>query len=576
MDFLNLESPSLGLRLEPVSLFERRRSPLAWTASLEALPHMVWMRDSSQEIVYVNQKWVEYSGLSLEETNSIDKAGVIHPEDFSEVNSKWKEAIYSQKELRLHCRYRRRKDGQYRWHEVRGVPVRDALGQVAHWIGTATEIHEQKRVVERLHLLSRISEILASSLEVERNLSRAAKSVLPSLGDCAFLHLLDNEGSLRPAEVVLRDGIQPGTLQAFDELGRVLGSRGPASPVEAALISRQIQVRSDLLHEYQRRIAWDDRHLELMRLHHPTSVACVPLLSRDQIFGVFTVGHVLSAESHDADDVRLLEEIARHIAVALDNSALFHGVEELLEAREALLCREQAAVKHRDEFLSIASHELKTPITALRLQLQLARRRIDSGERVETVPLLDTTLKQVNRLTVLVEDLLDVSRIQSGKLSFHFDETQLSELVEQVLDRFALQLRLAECPVTLTIEPGIVGIFDRTRIEQVVANLLSNATKYASGHPVHVALFREGGAARLVVSDGGPGIPGHKIPVIFDRFERAITSRKISGLGLGLYIVRQIVKAHRGTVDVESVPGTGCRFTVTLPLDPSQARIPSH
>ncbi len=231
------------------------------------------------------------------------------------------------------------------------------------------------------------------------------------------------------------------------------------------------------------------------------------------------------------------------------------------------------AIRSRDEFLSIASHELKTPITSLKMQLQLAQREIKPEKGI--VPPLERLTKllyifnlQIDRLTSLVEGLLDVSRIQAGKLNLNIEPCNLSKLIKQVIERFNPQLIYAQCSIEFNIDEGVTGLWDQGRIEQVVSNLVSNAIKYAPGKPIRISLATRQDYAYFTIQDFGPGIEKEKQVKIFERFERAVSSQNISGLGLGLFISKQIIKAHGGLIDLWSESGKGSVFTVTIPIRP--------
>jgi PAS domain S-box-containing protein len=232
------------------------------------------------------------------------------------------------------------------------------------------------------------------------------------------------------------------------------------------------------------------------------------------------------------------------------------------------------AVRVRDDFLSLASHELKTPLTVLSLQLQ-ALRKLAAAD--STLPLselkvrtrLEATERMLRRMGALVDNLLDVSRIQHGKLDFHFAGGDLAALVSDVVARTEEAARQAGVTLTAHVEAPLEGHFDRLRLEQVLANLLSNALRYGRGSPVEVRLERAGTGARLVVRDSGPGIPEADRRRVFERFEQVEGTPRAGGLGLGLFIVRQIVESHRGHVHVESGPdGKGAAFVIALPLEP--------
>jgi signal transduction histidine kinase len=242
------------------------------------------------------------------------------------------------------------------------------------------------------------------------------------------------------------------------------------------------------------------------------------------------------------------------------------------EAERSRLLRElEQAVRRRDEFISMASHELKTPLTSLRLQFQIAARQIAKGDsRVYSEESLnrriDITNRQLDRMTKLIEDMLDVSRVTAGRLEMRLERDDLSQVVREAADDFRDSLLLGGHTIVAELEPGLFADFDRYRMEQVLLNLLTNAFKYGAGSPVKLTLKKVGGRARLTVEDQGPGIPESEFGRIFQRFERAASQNEVTGLGLGLFISRYIVEGHRGKIWVESEIGRGSRFIVELPL----------
>ncbi|WP_328285559.1 sensor histidine kinase [Myxococcus sp. NMCA1] len=234
----------------------------------------------------------------------------------------------------------------------------------------------------------------------------------------------------------------------------------------------------------------------------------------------------------------------------------------------------QEAVRARDEFLSVASHELKTPLTSLGLRLQSFVRAIHAdpesalaqrhGREVEAMR------RQVTRLAELVDGLLDVSRISTGRLKLQFEPVDLPSLVREVAARFELEAARAGCELRVTWAEGLEGAWDRLRLEQVVSNLLANALKYGAGAPVHIDVAPGGMGARLWVKDRGIGIDPEAHARIFQKFERAVSERNYGGMGLGLYVTRTLVEALGGTIQVDSRPGEGATFVVELPLQPTR------
>lgn len=231
----------------------------------------------------------------------------------------------------------------------------------------------------------------------------------------------------------------------------------------------------------------------------------------------------------------------------------------------------RAALAMRDEFISIAAHELKTPLTTIKLQTQMIDRLLAqtpapafTPEQIKTFShLID---RQANRLHYLIEDMLYSSRVSFGNVAIQKEPISLSETTERVLATMAESLKQAQVEVTYKGDPGVVIEGDPVRMEQVVLNLLANVLKYGKGKPLTVSVESQEDSAVLTVEDQGIGIAPEDQERVFQRFERAVSARKITGMGLGLFICRQIVEAHQGKIEVKSSLGRGARFTVVIPL----------
>lgn len=237
-----------------------------------------------------------------------------------------------------------------------------------------------------------------------------------------------------------------------------------------------------------------------------------------------------------------------------------------LNRQKAVEAELRAALGARDEFFSVATHELKDPLFSLQLSLQLLRH---TAGRLGPIPEhvlhhLEVSERQAARLAGLIENLLDVARINNDRLQLEPEELDLAGLTRDVVERFQPRAHAAGSELAAEAPAPLVGRYDRMKMEQVLTNLLANALKYGAGRPVTVRT-RGGGAAVLEVEDHGPGIAPEDQERIFRRFERASDSYKKESLGLGLYIARSLVEAHGGTLGVRSAPGRGSTFTVTLP-----------
>ena len=296
------------------------------------------------------------------------------------------------------------------------------------------------------------------------------------------------------------------------------------------------------------------------RFHARYGVGAVLMapLFRNGGWAAYLYAHTTTPHRWTDDEVKLFRDVADVTWPLYEN------------ARLVVLLRD--AVRARDDFLSIASHELKTPLTPLLLRIESLERataRQPDSPYVHTVKsVLDVAKRQLKRLTDLTTDLLDATRIQAGKLAVDREEVDLVEVVRDVCQRFGPDASRIRSPLVLDAAASVVGLWDRLRIEQVVDNLLSNALKYGPGKPVEINVRSREGSAILTVRDHGIGIRAEDHERIFGRFERAVSERSYGGLGLGLHIVRAIVEAFGGTVAVHSMPGEGAAFTVILPLGP--------
>jgi len=236
-----------------------------------------------------------------------------------------------------------------------------------------------------------------------------------------------------------------------------------------------------------------------------------------------------------------------------------------LEEERLSLAKAAEAIRLRDEFLSLAAHELKTPLTVLQLQLDTLNDRMDdSGHRVAKK--LQRAAQSGERLALLVESLLDVSRIATGRFALEIKEFDLVESINRVVDGLRPSAERARCEMSVISHEPIIGAWDRLRLEQALTNLLANAIKYGAGAPVVVSMGREGDGVVLEVRDHGPGLPEGELARIFRRFERAASIHNYGGLGLGLYFIQAIVDAHGGSVTATNATDGGARFQITLPL----------
>ncbi len=405
----------------------------------------------------------------------------------------------------------------------------------------------------RATFLAEASKLLGSSLEYKTTLSSVAALAVPRIADWCFIDIVE-EGAFRRLAV-------SHLSEEHRELARELEHRHLLNPDASegppeVLRTGRPELRAEVSPDFLRVIARTEADHEVLARMGIRSLMCVPMRARHQPVGLLTLISTHAERRYTAEDLGFAEELARRAGVAIDNARLYR------DARDA--------VRLRDEFLSIASHELKTPITTLQLQLQSVTRSgeaaVQGGNLEKFRSRVATTERQVNRLSRLVDSLLDISRITGGRLDLEGEPVDLAAVARDGLARAAEELDRAGCAATLRLEgTSHVGQWDRTRLEQILANLLSNAAKYGAGRPVEVAVASNSETSRLTVRDHGIGIAPEHQARIFDRFERAVSVRHYGGLGLGLWIVRQIAEAHGGSITVASTPGEGSLFIVELP-----------
>jgi len=427
-------------------------------------------------------------------------------------------------------------------------PIRDEAGARVGGVIVFRDATEQRRQANRRRLLAE-STALHRSLDHRDTLEALAELAVPALGDVCLVRLLEAEDrgpALAFAHAQPEQAPSRGEVEAWLESAAQSPGEG-ADPLRLAVARGQALLWADVADAQMPLAAW-------VRRLKARSWISVPLISRGEVIGAFLIGRTDQRQRFDTADLAMVEELAGPAAAAVENALLYS--------------QSRNAIRLRDEFLSIASHELRTPLSSLQLQLEMLRRvlRKAFSEDAQVTAKLSTSLRQTGRLARLIDGLLDVSRISSGRLELQLERFDLNDLINEVVERFHDDAARAGCELKVYASPGVVGVWDRLRLEQVFLNLLSNAAKYASDQPIEIRLERRDGNASLSVRDHGIGIAEQDLRRIFGLYERAVPIRHFGGLGLGLYIARQIVEAHGGRINVQAVPQQGSTFTIDLPL----------
>jgi PAS domain S-box-containing protein len=450
-------------------------------------------------------------------------------------------------------RSRVKRTGDERWMLVSAVPVADAEGRVELAVNVFRDITERRRAEEAWQFLSEASVALGPTLDYRATLQKVATLAVPRIADWCVVDILRADGTLEQAAAEHAD-------PALRDVARQWRTKWP--PRRDSIVYRVVSSgRPELIAEIPPSLmeerAVDPEQRRVASSLGLRSVMVVPLTgpgAGQAPFGVLSFLTAHSGRRYGAQDLILATEVARRASLAIENARAY------AEAR--------TAVQTRDNFLAIASHELRTPLSAMTVTMTSLVRAATSGRLSQLAPgalkdRLVTAERGAQQLARLIDRLLDVSRLSTGDLRLEREPTDLAEIVRDVAARFDDTGRAIE----VAASGPTVGLWDRSRIDQVVTNLVSNAVKYGRGTPVMVSVSGgHSGNVRLTVRDEGPGVPPEDQERIFGQFERANQAEGLPGMGLGLWLVRRIVAAHGGTISLESRPGRGASFTIVLPL----------
>jgi PAS domain S-box-containing protein len=642
----------------------------------EAMPQIVFITDAAGNVEYYNQYWYTFTGLPSGSRRTEDWITVVHPDDLPRIlarrDANLTDATSFESEYRL-----RRWDGVYRWHLGRGVPIRDASGQVVKRFGAAMDITEQKLAAEQLHYYAILVEHMPDAVvttdtnfiirgwnpgaeqlygwTAAEALGRSAPDLLQTAFVTGEAHrqawnaAFSQAGSWR-GEIIQRrkDGTPVRIAAAFtqvrDEGGNILGVTEINRDVSAQyyleenlrflaeaskILSSSLDYRTTLAtvaqlgvpriadwcavdilsetgaieqlavtHVDPEKVAWaralrdanppdpnaptgvpnvlrtgqseyipviteelilaavkNEEELALVRKIGFSSVMIVPLRVQERTIGALSFVAAESGRHYSAADLAFAEEVANRAALAVENARLYEEA--------------QRAIATRDAFMSLAAHELKTPVTSLKMYTQVLRRQAVRQGEAAAAERFEKMDRQIDKLTGLINDLLNVARIQGGRLEYVDEAVDLNAVVREAVETIQPTTARHRIDVVGEVERPVWG--DSERLGQVVTNLLTNAIKYSPrADRVIVRLSAAADRATIRVQDFGIGMAPEQQQRIFEQFYRASDpyEKTYPGLGLGLYLASEIVKRHGGAIAVQSERDAGATFTVSLPFLP--------
>ncbi|HVT27524.1 MAG TPA: PAS domain S-box protein [Lacipirellulaceae bacterium] len=554
-----------------------RRSEADLRTLADSIPQLVWMARPDGYIVWYNRGWYDYTGTTPEEMEGWGWQSLHDPAHLPKVMERWRHSLKTGKPFEMEFPLRGA-DGSFAWFLTRVNPVRDVSGKVLRWFGTNTNVDHVKRVeaalreeTGALELINQTGIVLGSTLDLDmlvQSLTDAATKLCGAKFGSFFYNVADEAG-----DAYGRYAISGAPREAFEKLGHPR-----ATPLFGPIFNGEKLIRSgDILQDP--RYGQMEPHHGLPPGHLPVrSYLAVPVVSRTaEVIGGLFFGHS-DPDVFDERAERLIVGVAAQAAVAIDNARLYDKVRRAAEERNHLLSAERAARSDaerinlmKDEFLATLSHELRTPLSAILGWSQvLSMGKVDEQELREGLEAIE---RNARAQTALIEDLLDMSRIISGKIRLDVQWTELAPIVEAAIESVRPSAQAKGILLRKILDPlagPVAG--DPTRLQQVVWNLLTNAIKFTpKGGKVDVMLERVDSHLEITVHDSGVGIKPEFLPMVFERFRQAdaSTTRTYGGLGLGLSIVKHLIELHGGAVRAKSPgEGQGATFIVSLPLAP--------
>ena len=525
-------------------------------ALAEDAPVGIFRTDAAGNCVYVNHHWCRLTGVPPEQAMGDGWVAAVHPDDRGRVAAAWRTCIAAGGGFHAEYRFLRRSEGISIWVNGQATPEYDPIGALTGYIGTVADITDAKRVERLLASQRAVLQSVATESPFTATLELVTGEIEAQIEGARCSVLLANEEGTR-----LYLGAAPSFPDSYNQqidgmgIGPVAGSCGTAAYRRELVVVDDIardplwQTFRSLALEHQLRACWSH-----------------PVFTPDgRLVGTFAM-YFNQRRSPRPFDLEILRQAAQLTGLAIERRRSSAERERLLQAEQQARLSAEAAAQIKDEFLAVAAHEFKTPLTLIKGNVELVLRRLTDSQESAVVGRLDALSRACDRLTGLVQTLLEVSRFSGGGRWLKHAPLELDVLLQSVCAR--MQRLTTGHQFRVSAEPALV-LGEQEHLEQALVNLLSNAVRFSpAGGAIDVSLRCLADEAVVAIADAGIGIPAARRDGVFERFFRAHDGpeRDRQGLGVGLHLSRQIIDQHGGRMWFESEEGKGSVFSFSLPV----------
>ena len=555
----------------------------------DAIPQLSWIARPDGYREYYNKQWFDFTGTSPEESVGDGWQELVHPADKERVIKAWKHSVATGREYEVEYRLYHAPSGSYRWFIGRASPYRDEAGKIVNWYGTSTDIHEQKRAAEIQTFLADVSKELASSLDYTKMLKKITKLCVPAIADWCSIDLYEEGEGFRQVSLAHADAKKLALAREYRKINpiNVDDSTGVAQVVRTG----KTEFYPYISHELLEQSIDNPELLAFMKNLNLRSIIIAPLRIGGKVVGGISFVLSDSDRYYDEKDLRMAEELAGRISITISNSKLYNDSIREIEKREQVereLVREKQTLEARvqerteqrvqhlvelnrskDEFISIASHQLRTPATGVKQYVGMLLEGFAGDLTPKQERLLEKAYENNERQLKIVTDLLRVAQVDAGKVVLRKSKVHLNAFIDDVIrDHHGVFSNRHQTIRYKPLHPDVTIMIDEASVRMVLENLIDNASKYSEEHThVEVIARDEKDTITISVRDEGVGIDPEGKSRLFEKFSRINNSlsMKVGGTGLGLYWAKKIVDLHGGKITYRSHASGGTTFAIKLP-----------